>query len=85
VEPSYPLTVGPAFYKAKLADKIQLEAGGQLYGSIPSGTRLFLLGWADPTTVDSTPEHNPGNGFYYRAKTLLMWGDCWLFPQMAVA
>jgi len=85
VEPSYQLTVGPAFYKAKLADKVQLEAGGQLYGNIPSGTRLFLLEWSDPTTVDSTPGRNPGNGFYYRAKTLLMWGDCWLFPQRAVA
>ena len=85
VEPSYPLTVGPAFYKAKLAYKIQLEVGGQLYGNIPPGKRLYLLEWGDPTTVDSTPNHNPGLGIYYRAETLLIFGDCWLFPQRAVA
>jgi hypothetical protein len=61
VEPSYPLTVGPSCYKVELAGKIQLEVGGQLYGSVPQGKRLFLLGWADPTTNNSTPEHNVGN------------------------
>ena len=85
VEPSYPLTVGPSYYKVKLAGKIHLEVGGQLHGSVPQGKKLFLLGWPDPTTRNSLPEHNPGSGYYYRASTLLVWGDCWLRPQGAIA
>jgi hypothetical protein len=84
---SSPLAIGPVYYTAKLAGKIQFEAGGELQGEVPRGKQLFQLGWADPTTKDSTPDHNPGNGTYYRSDTFSApeAGGCWIRPQKEIA
>jgi hypothetical protein len=82
-----PLGIGPVYYTAKLAGKIQFEAGGELRGEIPRGKQLFQLAWADPTTKDSTPDHNPGNGTYYRFDTFSASEaeGCWIRPQKEMA
>lgn len=83
--PDSPLRVESVYYKAKLAGKVQFEAGGQLAGGIPSGKHLFMLQWADPSTVDSTPKHGRGNGVYYQLSTFRVSGNCFLRPQNEIA
>ena len=85
LRPDSPLRVASAYYKAKLAGKIQLETGGQIDGSVPSGEHLFMLGWADPATVDSTPDRNPGDGVYYPLSGFAVSGNCFLRPQKETA
>lgn len=81
------LAVGPVYYTATLAGKIQFEAGGELRGEIPVRKQLFQLLWADPTTRDSTPDRNPGNGIYYRSDTFSVATNehCWLRPKKEIA
>jgi hypothetical protein len=85
VEAGYVLQPGPAHYKMVLADKIHLEVGGQLLGSIPAEKQIFLLTWADPATRDSTPKRNRGNGLYYRMDTFRIVGSCYIRPQDEIA
>ncbi|WP_045876569.1 hypothetical protein [Pseudofrankia sp. DC12] len=42
-----------------------LAFGGRLSAPVPRDTRLVLAAWADPSTSDSTNDHNRGNGRYY--------------------
>ena len=52
--------------------------GGQLYrrfegtitGTVPPGYRLVLVGWADPSTNDSTPSGEPGSDLYLVAEVV---------------
>ena len=54
------------------------DPGGQLYrrfegtitGTVPPGYRLVLVGWADPGTRDSTPEHKCGSDLYLVAEVV---------------
>jgi hypothetical protein len=85
VEPSYPVSAGVASYKISVADKLELEVGGELHGAIPSGKKLFLLSRGDPTTMDSTPDHNRGNGTYYLLSTMQVVGNCWWRPEKEIA
>jgi hypothetical protein len=82
---SSPISIGTVAYKSALAYKIQLELGGEFRGTIPSGKQMFLLGRADPATHDSTPDHNPGDGVYYRSDSMHITGNCWLRPSRDIA
>jgi hypothetical protein len=83
--PGFPLSVESAYYRVKLAGKVQLELGGQIAGNIPAGKQLFLLGWADPATADSTPMRSRGDGVYYQVSAFQVAGNCFLRPQGQIA
>ncbi|MBL7492048.1 XRE family transcriptional regulator [Frankia sp. AgB1.9] len=42
-----------------------LAFGGRLSGPVPRSSRLVFAAWADPSTTDSTRDHNRGNGRFY--------------------
>jgi hypothetical protein len=52
--------------------------GGAITGTVPPGYRLVLVGWADPSTRDSTPEHKRGSDLYLVAEVVDPNPDgCW--------
>jgi hypothetical protein len=60
----------------------QIEVGGGLSGPLPAGQHLFLVGWADPASRDSTAAHHPGNGRYYPSAELRLTVDhCFSVPR----
>ncbi|WP_204043387.1 hypothetical protein [Acrocarpospora phusangensis] len=65
-----------------------LEVSGQLSGRIPAGRLLYPFGWSDPSTVDSTPEQNPGTGRYSWGRNHRILPDsdgCWYQPKRSIA
>ncbi|MGH3841526.1 MAG: hypothetical protein ACRDS0_08815 [Pseudonocardiaceae bacterium] len=78
-----PSIVGPVHYTAKVAERVQFEAGGELLRKIPPGKQLFLVSQADPSSSDL--DGNRGNGKYYRRDALTVTGTCWLFPQSSIS
>jgi hypothetical protein len=59
---------------------------GTLAGKVPSGSRLYLLGWADPNSHDSTRDRRPGSGLYHLADKLDPNPQgCWATPKKALA
>jgi hypothetical protein len=67
-------TVGLAFPEVSV--ELTDDGNGQLYrrfagavaGKLPPNTHLYLIGWADPSSRDSTKERNPGSGLYLLAE-----------------
>jgi hypothetical protein len=67
-------TVGLAFPRVSV--ELTDDGRGQLYrrfagaiaGKLPPNTHLYLIGWADPSSRDSTKERNPGSGLYLLAE-----------------
>lgn len=49
-----------ASYTVSATDKPALRWDGQIFGRPAAGQVFYFVGTADPTTVDSTPDHNPG-------------------------
>jgi hypothetical protein len=60
-----------------------LELLGEISGSVPTGSGLYLFAWADPATVDR--EGNPGNGLYQWLDEYEISRDasgCWSLPSI---
>lgn len=79
--PDAPTTVEAAAYHLQPSDPPRLEIAATLSGPPPAGTTVQMLERADPNTVDSTPEHNPGNGRYYPRPSIRTVGECVFVPQ----
>ncbi|GAB6899154.1 hypothetical protein JCM9957A_22440 [Kineosporia succinea] len=65
-------TISYTYYEA-YSPMIQVGAG--LSGPVPGDQHLHFVTWADPTTKDSTPQRNPGNGRYYPSPEVVPTGD----------
>ncbi|WP_345734001.1 hypothetical protein, partial [Cryptosporangium minutisporangium] len=67
-------------YHLQRSDPPRLEIAATLSEPPPAGTVVQMLERADPATVDSTPEHNPGNGRYYPRPVIRTLGSCVYVP-----
>ncbi|MFG1925847.1 hypothetical protein [Cryptosporangium sp. NPDC048952] len=79
--PGAPAQVRAAAYHLQRSDPPRLEIAAMLSAPPPPGTTVQLLERADPNTVDSTPEHNSGNGRYYPRPSIRTVGQCVFVPQ----
>jgi len=71
-------TYYPAWYPS-------LAVGGRLSAPVPDGWRLVMAAWGDPTTTDSTLDHNPGNGRFYPSDELTTSAaNCFTFPPYSM-
>ncbi|TQS45436.1 hypothetical protein [Cryptosporangium phraense] len=76
-----PVTLTEVAYHLQRVDPPRLEIAAALSGAVPDGSTVQILERADPATVDSTPEHHPGNGRYYPRPSIRSVGGCVYVPQ----
>lgn len=72
-------------YTLTPTDKPVLEWAGRVEGRPAAGDVLYLVGTADPSTQDSTPNHYFGTPNYYLLAPITLNSDgCWTAPRRPV-